>query len=336
MQTGRILVVVDPTEDQHQVAVERAAYLAKRLDKGLELLICYYDQYVGSGGTLAEDALDKTRATIVASLKARLDAIQGELEDREGLDVVCSVVWDHPLDEAVVRHVLRTHPLMVLKETHYHNALSRALFTHTDWSLIRKCPCPLWLAKPKPWFEDFTITAAVDPMQEHDKPATLDGLILNTAKSLSEGLKRPWNVFHSYMPAPMVTASAVTPMVNIPTETDQDILHLHEKRLHRLLEGYELDPEHIHLTPGPTHVGLSSIIESEKTGVVVMGAVARSSIKLAFIGSTAEKALPQIDCDLVIVKPSWFQTPVELVEPEACESSNSDLGWPESKRIGMS
>ena len=50
---------------------------------------------------------------------------------------------------------------------------------------------------------------------------------------------------------------------------------------------------------------------------VVMGAVARSSWKRLFIGATAERTLEDLPCDLLIIKPDWFQTPVSLDSHEA-------------------
>ena len=51
--------------------------------------------------------------------------------------------------------------------------------------------------------------------------------------------------------------------------------------------------------------------------VVVMGAVARNRWKRLFIGATAERTLEHLPCDLLIVKPDWFKTPVDLESHEA-------------------
>ena len=42
---------------------------------------------------------------------------------------------------------------------------------------------------------------------------------------------------------------------------------------------------------------------------VVMGAIARSGLKRLFIGSTAERVLDRLPCDLVIIKPLDFEVP---------------------------
>jgi universal stress protein E len=43
-----------------------------------------------------------------------------------------------------------------------------------------------------------------------------------------------------------------------------------------------------------------------------MGAVARNRLKRLFIGATAERTLEHIPCDVLIVKPAWFISPVDI------------------------
>ena len=49
------------------------------------------------------------------------------------------------------------------------------------------------------------------------------------------------------------------------------------------------------------------IVEQVGAGVVVMGAIARNAIKRVFIGSTAERVMDSLPCDLLIIKPGWFK-----------------------------
>jgi universal stress protein E len=48
-----------------------------------------------------------------------------------------------------------------------------------------------------------------------------------------------------------------------------------------------------------------------------MGAVSRNRWKRLFIGATAERTLEHLPCDLLIVKPDWFQTPAEISDERA-------------------
>ena len=59
------------------------------------------------------------------------------------------------------------------------------------------------------------------------------------------------------------------------------------------------------------------IAERIGADVVVMGAVARNRWKRLLIGATAERTLEHLPCDLLIVKPDWFKTPLALHGHEA-------------------
>ena len=72
-----------------------------------------------------------------------------------------------------------------------------------------------------------------------------------------------------------------------------------------------------HLIAGLTHEELPELAEKMKADVVVMGAVSRNRWKRLFIGATAERTLEHLPCDLLIVKPDWFQTPVKMSEDQA-------------------
>ena len=78
-----------------------------------------------------------------------------------------------------------------------------------------------------------------------------------------------------------------------------------------------IEKDHAHLVAGLTHEELPAIASKLDAAVVVMGAVARSSWKRLFIGATAERTLEDLPCDLLIIKPDWFQTPVALESHEA-------------------
>ena len=124
MEKNRVLVVVDPTTDEAQVCVVRGAWIAEKLELGLELLICDYNPYLAGDRFLDSNSLKQLRAQIVHHNRENLEAIAAPLRER-GLNVTTSALWDTPLDDAIVRHVKRTSPLLVVKETHYHGKIGR-------------------------------------------------------------------------------------------------------------------------------------------------------------------------------------------------------------------
>ena len=314
----KILAVVDPTVAD-QPAVRRATWLAKNSGAELELLVCYYNEYLSGDRLFDSPSLEKARDEVIENHEKHLETLAEPLR-AEGVTVKTSAVWDHPLYEGIVRHAMESGADIVIKDTHHHSVVTRALLTNTDWNLIRTCPMPLWLVKPRGFSDRPVFVAAIDPMHQHDKPAALDDELLHVSKSIAEKVNGDVHAFHSYDPRIAVataTANAYIP-VSLPfDEIEQQMHEDHEKRFNEITEFHKIDAEHAHLVAGLAHEELPLIAEKLAADVVVMGAVARNRWKRLFIGATAERTLEDLPCDLLIIKPDWFQTPVELEGHEA-------------------
>jgi len=317
-EISKILAVVDPTV-KDQPAVGRAAWLAKSSDAELELLVCYYNEYLSGDRLFDSPSLEKAREEVIESHEKYLETLAEPLR-ADGIMVKTTAVWDHPLYEGIVRCAIESGAGLVVKDTHHHSAVTRALLTNTDWNLIRTCPIPLWLVKPQDLAETPVFVAAIDPMHQHDKPAALDDEILHVSKDYAAKLGGELHAFHSYDPRIAVataTANAYIP-VSLPFDEIEKQMHEdHQKRFREITEFHKVDDDKAHLVAGLTHEELPMIADKLKADVVVMGAVARNRWKRLFIGATAERTLEHLPCDLLIIKPDWFQTPVDLDNHEA-------------------
>ena len=315
---SQILCVIDPTTDK-QPALERAAWLAKKAGAEIELLVCYYNEYLSGDRLFDSPSLEKAREEVIAGHVKHLESMAEPLR-ADDIVVRTKAVWDHPLYEGIVRRATESGADIVFKDTHHHSALTRALFTNTDWNLIRTCPAPLWLVKPDGFDDKPVFLAAIDPLNEHDKPAALDDEILVIAKTLAENADGKVHAFHSYDPRIAVataTANAYIP-VSLPfDEIEEQMREQHEKRFNEVTSFHGIDAERSHLMAGLTHEELPALATDIKANVVVMGAVSRNRWKRLFIGATAERTLEHLPCDLLIVKPDWFRTPVKMSDEQA-------------------
>ena len=162
--------------------------------------------------------------------------------------------------------------------------------------------------------------AAIDPLNEHDKPAALDDEILGLSKKLADATGGEVRAFHSYDPRIAVataTANAYIP-VSLPfDEIEKQMREQHEKRFNEVIDFHGIDKDKAHLIAGLTHEELPDLAAKVSADVVVMGAVSRNRWKRLFIGATAERTLEHLPCDLLIVKPDWFQTPAEISDERA-------------------
>jgi universal stress protein E len=312
------MAVIDPTADE-QPAMQRATWLARQTGAEVELFICYYNEYLSGDRLFDSPSLEKARQEIIAGHEKHLEKIAEPLR-ASGIAVKTTAVWDHPLYEGIVRHAAATGADIVFKDTHHHSAVSRALLTNTDWNLIRACAVPLWLVKPKDFADPPVLIAAIDPLNEHDKPAALDDEILNLCKALAGASGAEVRAFHSYDPRIAVataTANAYIP-VSLPfDEIEKQMREQHEKRFNEVIEFHDIDADKCHLVAGLTHEELPDLAENVNADVVVMGAVSRNRWKRLFIGATAERTLEHLPCDLLIVKPDWFQTPADISDERA-------------------
>ncbi|MEM9335996.1 MAG: universal stress protein, partial [Pseudomonadota bacterium] len=315
---SKIVTVIDPTVDS-QPALTRSAWLAQKTGADLELLICYYNEYLSGDRLFDSPSLEKARAQVIEAHARHLEELAAPFREG-GIVVTASAIWDHPLHEGIVRHAVESGADIVVKDTHHHSAISRALLTNTDWNLIRTCPVPLWLVKPHDMAEHPVFVAAIDPMNQHDKPAALDDEILQTSKLIAGAVDGVLHAFHCYDPRIAVataTANAYIP-VSLPfDEIEQQMHDEHEQRFCEITGFHGLDSDRTHLLAGLTHEELPDQASKLGADVVVMGAVSRNRWKRLFIGATAERTLEFVPCDMLIIKPDWFHTPVDCKAHEA-------------------
>ncbi len=302
-----ILVVIDPTADE-QPALERAAWLAARLGASLELLICDYDQHLSGGRFFSSDALQGAQRELLKMHERRLETLAAPLRE-QGLTVSVDARWEHPLDRGVLRKAAELQPIMIAKDTHYHSAIKRALFSNTDWNLIHSCAAPLLLVKRRRFESAPRILAAVDPVHAHAKPAELDHSILALATELATALHGKVEVFHAFDPAAVIagaTSSVASPIAVPVRELTDALEQRHRKALEQLLEDFPVEASAIHLHQGVAAEALLTVSRNLPADIVIMGAISRSGLKKIFIGNTAERVLDRLPCDLLIVKPAGF------------------------------
>ena len=117
MTKSPILAVIDPTAEGHP-ALQRAAWVARKTASPLELLICAFDPEIDAGHA----ALVWTHIGICRQKLQRL----AEPLRKTGIDASVKVVWDFPLQDAIVREIAASRPWIVFKYTHRRNLPTHA------------------------------------------------------------------------------------------------------------------------------------------------------------------------------------------------------------------
>lgn len=293
MSAKKILVVVDPTTNEKQPVVERAAWLAEKTGAAIDLFACDYDADIDAGRVATVWIPEPgTREYLLLRHRRKLEDIAAPLRER-GLSVTVDVAWDYPLADAIVKRAAAERPWLVAKDTHHHTLLQRTLLTNTDWHLIRECPVPLLLVKDRDIGVKPIVLAAVDPLHVHDKPAALDDAIYKFAAMLSEGAGGTLHLVH---------AAAAPTGVQIPPHVWALVSAEHRKAVATFVEAHPVAADNVHVLEGLAHEVLQDAAKRQDANFLVMGAIARRGIKKLLIGSTAARVLDRLPCDLVIIK----------------------------------
>ena len=303
-----IMVVIDPTVHE-QRSLKQAAILAEKLDKKLLLFICTHDESLQHYQSILDPAKVKSSVSdILNQLLASLETMAKPYR-KQGLTISCDVVWDRPVDEGIIRKALQIKPFMIVKDTHYHPKLLRSIFRNTDWSLIRTCPFPLLLVKNHAPWQTPVIYSAVNPI--NNKDIKLDADIVRFGEFLESSMTAKHNVIHACEPL-TVSYVGVSTMGYAVTLNEQydELLAMHRKCLNKLAEDENINREKIVFTEGSVVRMLPKLVDDNNVDLVIMGSTSKSRIAQVFIGSTAEAVLDDIDCDVLVLKPSTFVTPV--------------------------
>ena len=291
-----------PTEE----GVRRAIWLARQI----RAEVTFFSALELSPQT--EEAL-KTRA--VAGERTVVDEAQDLLAGlvergrSEGVaEVHTRLVFGRPWVE-ITREVLRDKHDLVIVGTREAGAVSRMLLGSTGLKLVRNCPCPVWVTKPDPNWDDLNILAAADFSE-----TSQDALELAVQGGRLAGAKL--HVLHS------VDHSFERQMTHVGMDpAEQDARRDKEQtdaehQLHMLLArtDYRTLPHgvRLHVKTGPADLAILEAIEEYGVDLLVMGSAGRTGFAGMILGNTAESLLPQVPCSVLVVKPRDFQCPVTL------------------------
>lgn len=282
-----VLVVMDPA-DLPDHALARGARLAGALGLPLQLFRVEFDQALEGSHFRVTERLEAART-------ARVDASLAWLDDKaqpwreQGLEVAVAAEYANPGHEAVTRRALAVGAGLVVMRTHHHEWLARATLSAADWQLIRVCPAPLLLAKGREWPQHPRLLAAVDPSHRDDRHARLDHAILDLAQRLGSALQAESRVAHCVVGGAALEST---------------------EGMSALLAERSIPEAHLHLIAGRPEQELPRLAAELGADVLLTGGISRSRVEQVFIGGTAERLLDRVDCDLLVVKPPGFRSPL--------------------------
>lgn len=301
--SSTILAVIEPDLTPQEV-VGRGAWLAGKTGCELMLLLCDADVTALDRRFFVSNEAEAIAGNIRAAQREILEDLARPAIEL-GIEVRLEVLDERPVGEGVLQKALETNPRYVVKGTQYHSQAERAIFVDTDWHLIRRCPFPLWLAKPRTLAATPVIVASVDPAHDEDERSVLDAKIVDEAQELASKTSGEVHLLHTCQTLTGIGTAATKTFkpIRLPIDDLNDRIEAdHRRWLETLASEKGIDPKRTHQVPGAARDVMPYFARQNSADVFVMGALARWSLQREIVGSTAEKVLDHLPCDILLIR----------------------------------
>lgn len=189
---------------------------------------------------------------------------------------------------------------LIIAGTRDRGSIKRLLFGSTAMKLLRYCPCPVWIARPQT-DDGKTIIAAAHDLTDVGHRA------LELAASYAKISKGQLLIFHAFetMPQHGLAGSEVeTAERNFRSKAAHEKLRDSISRLENC-PSFELIVRN-----GRPDLELLMLLEQRHVDVVIMGMKSRTGLGALFIGNTAERLLPELNCSVLAIKPADYECSV--------------------------
>ncbi len=306
---NNILVVVDAEADA-QPALTQALALAK----GSNAAVTVVDALEQRADELRMFSIGGRSDLVEAVVQDRTAILEGLVRamDTGSLRIETRVLYGTAFIEIIKVVIQQKHDLVICSASE-RDAKHRLLFAGTAISLIRKCPCPVWVLRHEVDTAVGRIMAAVNPLPSEPGTAVLSEQVIRVANSLSSMFQAGLHVVHAWT---IYYEKTLRNRLNIaPEEVDRivrDIESAYRSGVDALLRkcNVTLSPRQLHFLRGRPSVLIPEAVEKQQIDLLVMGSVARAGIPGLLIGNTAEKVLQKVDCAVLTLKPEGFVSPV--------------------------
>ncbi|MBT0723077.1 universal stress protein UspE [Rosenbergiella sp. S61] len=299
-QYQNILVAIDPDQDD-QPALRRAVYLNQRLGGKITAFLAIYDLSYELTTALATEERESMRQEMIQQRTEWL-RYQSRVYLEFGVDIALKVIWHNRQQDAILQEIETGSYDLVLKMAHQNDRLESVIFTPTDWLILRKSPCPVWMVKDQPWPTDATAVVAVNLASDDQQHDDLNRKLVRETQALASQL--------NHTAVRIVGAYPLTP-VNLTIELpDFDAQRYSDAvrgqyllAMKALRQPFSIDSADTYVEQGEPEEVIPEIAAKLNAGVVVLGTFGRSGFSAAFLGNTAEQVIDHLRCDLLVMRP---------------------------------
>lgn len=303
MLTLSKMLVNMTTDEPTDRLLDKAIRISEGTHARIELFKCGYQSFPSSMNFIGAAMLENLQHEQLRSMEKVLDQIASSYRHVKP-SIATDVAWAKDLAGGVLTKADRFQADLLLHEVAEHPHVLHRLLVPQDWQLLRETKTPLLLCKDHPWPDHIRIVAAIDPFHSHDEAAEIDFKILTYANLLAKSLSAELHIVHTFASIPQSAIFDDTVIGDFESMHARIKLE-HEARLTEVVESFDptFDMACLHVIEGEIHRRLPDFVREKSIDIVVMGSLARGMIDRLLLGSSVERVLDAMPCDVLVLKP---------------------------------
>ena len=315
---NKILLVIDHKE-KDQPALVRAMQMHHAPHTEITLFSNVYNSSIESSFVLDPTNLDAVKQSMIDYQAKKLKnlAVSSKVNH---VHFKVEVVWQESAYISELNMVDGYQPDLVMKSCRVQSPLTHWLFNSMCTQLLKACPCPVLFVKNEFFNTTGAVLAAVDPGHKLSQTSQLDNNILLAGHNISTAFGITLHACHCFDPGYWEIFLKSLKSANIwtdvfPAAPQSDNRHvldeLREQQYKMFTEASEEFVPHVenrHFINGDIADEIPELASKLNASIVVLGTTYRTG----FLGSSAEKILETVEVDLLVVKPSGFDSPFSL------------------------
>lgn len=306
----RILAVVNHDDvDSANLAVQRGVEVANNCNAVLTLMtiIPHPKKLLASlDGVISEKELITKRQN---SVEAELNALAKSVDTKQPVKVIVTTGRD--FIEIIREVVLDEHDLLIKVAQSKDTG-----FGSSDFHLMRKCPQPVWLVKPRITSPQKVLAAIDLSMEDDEEGRQLNERIMNLSLLVAKAydcnveVLSCWSVYGE-------SSLRNSAFFRFSEEQMNELLqkeeHANREKQNELIERFSSGSKQGHEIQGNVVKGdptdaIPAFVNENDVDVLVMGTVARTGIPGLLIGNTSETILNQVNTSVLTLKPEGFES----------------------------
>lgn len=305
----RILLLFDPPNPD---VIGQTIALARHHSAELTIMDIV-DDFGGYQGLLPSTSSEELQAILRDARRAEISSVLEDLGSKPG-EVEIKIGFGQPAVE-IIREATRGNYDLVVKTAAGPYGLRGMLFGATGLKLIRKCPRPIWIVKPGTILYGPRVLAAVNVFSADEPHRELNRLIVDYAAHIAQTAGGSIDLLYCWqLQGETILSSGRT---RLPRQELGRILKItesgHRRRLDEFITEFDVNrlSTRAHFIKGDPGQVIPSFAAEHRIDVLVIGTIGRSGTSGLIIGNTAEKALNQLQCSVLALKPPGFVSPIQ-------------------------